>query len=66
MTLVSKSIAGLTVLALAAPALTHAAETSVGQREYEGKCVSCHGAAGKGTESSSLSRSPSAQATNPG
>ncbi len=48
MRLMSKSIAGLTVLALAAPALTHAAEKSVGQREYEGKCVSCHGATGKG------------------
>jgi len=48
MRLMSKSIAGLTILALAAPALTHAAEKSVGQREYEGKCVSCHGATGKG------------------
>ena len=47
-TLVSKSIAGLAVLALAAPALTHAAEKSVGQREYESKCAMCHGVTGKG------------------
>jgi mono/diheme cytochrome c family protein len=48
MTLRSKSLAGLTVLALATPALTHAAEKTVGQREYESKCVMCHGIAGKG------------------
>ena len=39
MTFMSKSIVGLTVLALADSALTHAAEKSVGQREYESKCV---------------------------
>lgn len=48
MTLVSKSIAGLTVLALTAPGLTHAAEKSVGQWQYESKCVMCHGVIGKG------------------
>jgi mono/diheme cytochrome c family protein len=48
MTFTSQGIAGLAVLALAAPALTHAAEPSVGQREYESKCVMCHGVSGKG------------------
>ena len=48
MTLMSKSIAGLTVLALAFPLLAHAAEKSVGQREYESKCIMCHGVNGKG------------------
>ena len=46
MTSISRRIAGLTVLALMAPA--HAAEISVGQREYERKCVMCHGMSGKG------------------
>ena len=48
MTFILKSIAGLTVLALATPGLTHAAETSVGQREYESKCAMCHGVTGEG------------------
>jgi hypothetical protein len=39
MTLMSRSIAGLSVLVLIAPALTHAAGISVGQREYENKCA---------------------------
>ena len=30
------------------PALATAAEKSVGQKEYENKCVMCHGATGKG------------------
>ena len=48
MTFASRSIAGLTVLGLIAPALTHAADKSIGQREYESKCAMCHGATGKG------------------
>jgi mono/diheme cytochrome c family protein len=35
-------------LILAAPVFTLAAEKSIGQREYEVKCVMCHGVAGKG------------------
>ena len=48
MALMSKIIAAITVLALAVPALTHAAETSLGQREYESKCAMCHGVTGEG------------------
>ena len=61
MTLMVKSIAALSVLALAAPALTHAAEISVGQREYEAKCVMCHGVTGEGDGwfAQHLKRSPS-------
>jgi mono/diheme cytochrome c family protein len=44
----SMCIVGLTVLALTIPAIAHAAEISIGQREYEGKCAMCHGASGKG------------------
>jgi mono/diheme cytochrome c family protein len=35
-------------LILIAPVFTLAAEKSIGQREYEGKCVMCHGVTGKG------------------
>ena len=65
MALVSSSIAGLTVLALMAPALTHAAEISVGQREYEDKCAMCHGSAGTGDGwlSAHLKRPPPSLAT---
>jgi mono/diheme cytochrome c family protein len=48
MRFIFKTIAGLAVLIFAAPVFTLAAEKSVGQREYEGKCVMCHGATGKG------------------
>ena len=33
---------------IALPACALAADKSLGQREYESKCVMCHGAAGKG------------------
>ena len=48
MRFIFKTIAGLAVLILAAPVFTLAAEKSIGQREYEVKCVMCHGVAGKG------------------
>ena len=48
MRLMLSSMAGLTALALMVPALVQGAETSVGQREYESKCVMCHGVAGPG------------------
>lgn len=61
MTATSKNIAGLAVLALAVPALTSAADGSVGQREYESKCAMCHGATGEGDGwfAQHLKRSPS-------
>jgi len=37
-----------TAVLIALPAAAPAAEKSLGQREYEAKCVMCHGAAGKG------------------
>jgi len=43
----SKCIVGLTALALSIPAIARAAETSLGQREYEAKCAMCHGVSGK-------------------
>ena len=48
MRFISRTIAGLAALTLVAPVFTLAAEKSIGQREYEGKCVMCHGATGKG------------------
>jgi mono/diheme cytochrome c family protein len=48
MTFIFKTIAGLAGLILASPVFTLAAEKSIGQREYEVKCVMCHGFAGKG------------------
>ena len=65
MTLMSRSMAGLAVIALIVPALTHAAEVSVGQREYEDKCAMCHGSAGGGDGwfSAYLKRPPSSLAT---
>ena len=44
----SKCIVGLAVFALSVPAIARAAETSIGQQEYEVKCAVCHGVAGKG------------------
>ena len=37
-----------TAVLIALPAAAPAAEKPLGQREYESKCVMCHGAAGKG------------------
>jgi len=48
MKFISRFIGGLAALALIAPAFTLAAEKSIGQREYEGKCAMCHGVTGKG------------------
>jgi len=48
MRFLSRILAGLAALTLAAPAFALAAEKSIGQREYEGKCVMCHGVTGKG------------------
>jgi len=48
MRFISRTIAGLAALTLVAPVFTLAAEKSIGQREYEGKCVMCHGVTGKG------------------
>ena len=61
MTIMSKSITAATVLALGASALTHAADGSIGQREYESKCAMCHGATGEGDGwfAQHLKRSPS-------
>jgi len=41
-------IAWVAAVLIALPACALAAEKSLGQREYESKCVMCHGAAGKG------------------
>jgi len=48
MKFISATIAALAALILVAPVFTLAAEKSIGQREYEGKCVMCHGVTGKG------------------
>jgi mono/diheme cytochrome c family protein len=48
MRFISRTIAGLAALTLVAPVFTLAAEKSIGQREYEGKCAMCHGVTGKG------------------
>ena len=48
MKFMSRTIAGLAAWTLVAPGFPLAAEKSIGQREYEGKCVMCHGVTGKG------------------
>lgn len=42
------SIIAFAVPALAASALAPAAEPSLGQREYQNRCMMCHGSTGKG------------------
>ena len=44
----SKSIIALAGLAFVAPMFTFAADTSIGQREYEQNCAICHGVLGDG------------------
>jgi len=44
----SLSIIGLAVSTLAASTFALAAEQSLGQREYQNRCLMCHGATGKG------------------
>jgi len=61
MTATSNTIAGLALLAVAVPTLASAADGSIGQREYEAKCVMCHGVNGEGDGwfAQHLKRSPS-------
>ncbi len=47
MRFISRTIAGFAWI-LIVPVFALAAEKSIGQQEYEGKCAMCHGVAGKG------------------
>jgi mono/diheme cytochrome c family protein len=48
MRFISKSITAVACVAFAFPMLTFAADISIGQREYNGNCIMCHGATGRG------------------